>query len=57
MLRAQAADIRFAVRAAALDRASRQEIGVLIPVVFLVLPSVVLVALYPGLVNLRLVLG
>ncbi|MBU6146953.1 MAG: type II secretion system F family protein [Actinomycetales bacterium] len=57
VLRAQAADIRFAVRAAALDRASRQEIGVLIPVVFLVLPSVVLVALYPGLVNLRLVLG
>lgn len=57
VLRAQAADIRFAVRASALDRASRQEIGVLIPVVFLVLPSVVLVALYPGLVTLRLVLG
>ena len=38
-----------------MEAAGRKDIAMLVPIVFLVLPSVVLIALYPGLQSLRLV--
>ncbi len=54
VLRAQAADVRELGRRELLEAGGRKEIGMLVPVVFLVLPVVVVFALYPGLVTLRL---
>jgi tight adherence protein C len=48
VLRAQAADVREESRRAVLEAAGRKEIGMLVPVVFLVLPITVLIALFPG---------
>lgn len=48
----QVRDTRARQRAAALERAGRSDIAMLLPVVFLVLPAVVLVALFPGFVAL-----
>lgn len=48
VLHAQAADARTESRRALMELAGRREVAMLIPVVFLVLPSVVIVALYPG---------
>ena len=48
VLRAQAADLRSQTSRALLESAGRKEIAMLMPVVFLVMPMVVLVALYPG---------
>lgn len=53
--RAQAADLRSDERRRLMEAAGRKDIGMLVPIVFLVLPSVVLIALYPGLQSLRLV--
>jgi len=50
VLRAQAADVREAGRRELIEAAGRKEIGMLVPVVFGVLPTTVLFALYPGLV-------
>ena len=50
VLRAQAADVRAAGRRALLEDGGRREIAMLGPVVFGVLPTTVLFALYPGLV-------
>jgi len=54
VLRAQAADVREQGRRELLEAAGRKEIAMLVPVVFLVLPVVIVFALYPGLVSLRL---
>lgn len=51
-LLAQVRDTRNRHRAAALERAGRSDIAMLLPVVFGVLPAVVIVALYPGFVAL-----
>lgn len=51
-LAAQSEDTRARLRARALERAGRLEAVMLIPIVFLVLPSIVVVAVYPGLVTL-----
>lgn len=48
VLHAQAADARHESRRALMEAAGRREIGMLIPVVFCVLPAVVVIALYPG---------
>lgn len=53
--RAQAADLRSDERRRLMEAAGRKDIAMLVPIVFLVLPSVVLIALYPGLQTLRLV--
>ena len=53
--RAQAADLRSDERRRLMEAAGRKDIAMLVPIVFLVLPSVVLIALYPGLQSLRLV--
>jgi tight adherence protein C len=48
VLHAQAADARNESRRLLMERAGRREIAMLIPVVFFVLPAVVVIALYPG---------
>lgn len=48
VLHAQALDAREESRRLLLERAGRREVGMLIPVIFFVLPAVVVVALYPG---------
>jgi tight adherence protein C len=54
ILRAQADDGREARRRALLELGGRREVLMLIPVVFLIMPVVVVFALYPGLVSLDL---
>jgi tight adherence protein C len=53
-LRAQADDGREAQRRQLLESAGRREVLMLVPVVFLIMPVVVLFALWPGLVTLDL---
>ena len=48
VLRAQAGDARADLHRTLLETAGRKELQMLVPVVFLVLPTVVLVALYPA---------
>ena len=57
VLRAQAADVRAAGRRELLEAGGRREIGMLVPVVFGVLPTTVLFALYPGLVAVSALTG
>ncbi len=52
VLRAQAADVREQHRRGLLEAGGKKEIYMLIPVVFLILPVVVLFALYPGFFSL-----
>jgi len=54
VLRAQAQDVRESGRRAVMDEAGRKEIGMMVPVVFLILPVTVLFAIYPGVAFLRL---
>jgi len=54
VLRTQADDIREDHRRRLLEMGGRREIAMLVPVVFLIMPVVVLFALYPGLVSLEL---
>ena len=53
-LRAQSEDARDSRRRRLLEIGGRREIAMLVPVVFLVMPTVVVFALYPGLVSLDL---
>lgn len=55
VLHAQAADVREAGRRELIEVAARKEVLMMIPVVFLVLPVVVLFAFFPGLLGLQLV--
>lgn len=48
VLREQAADVREAQRRRLMELAGRKEIAMLVPVVFLILPMVVVIALFPG---------
>lgn len=54
VLHAQAADVREAGRRALIEQASRKEIFMMVPVVFLVLPVTVLFAFWPGFIGLSL---
>lgn len=54
VLHAQAADVREAGRRALIEQASRKEILMMVPVVFLVLPVTVLFAFWPGFIGLSL---
>jgi tight adherence protein C len=54
VLRAQAQDVRELTRRRLMEAGGRREIGMMVPVVFLVLPITVLFAVYPGLVVLDL---
>jgi tight adherence protein C len=55
VLHAQAGDVREAGRRALIESGARREVLMMVPVVFLVLPTVVIFAFWPGLVGLRLV--
>ncbi|HVU71990.1 MAG TPA: type II secretion system F family protein [Mycobacteriales bacterium] len=52
VLRAQAVDAREAGRRSLIEAGARKEVQMLVPVVFLVLPTVVVFALYPSVVGL-----
>lgn len=54
VLHAQAADVREAGRRDLIEAASRREVAMMVPVVFLVLPVTVMFAFWPGLVGLSL---
>lgn len=54
VLRGQADDAREAKRRRLMELGGRKEVLMLVPVVFLIMPVVVVFALYPGLVSLRL---
>ena len=53
-LRAQADDVREARRRHLLEMGGRREVAMLVPVVFLILPPLIVFALFPGLVTLDL---
>lgn len=55
LLHAQAADVREAGRRELIEAGARKEVLMMVPVVFVVLPIVVVFAFFPGLVGLRLV--
>jgi tight adherence protein C len=57
VLRAQAADARAHQRNTLIEVAGRKDVAMLIPVVFLILPTVVLIALFPGLRALTQIAG
>lgn len=52
VLRDQAVDVRAARQRALIESAGKREIGMMVPVVFLVLPITVLFALFPGFVSI-----
>jgi tight adherence protein C len=54
VLHAQAADVREAGRRELIETAARKEVLMMVPVVFLVLPTTVMFAFYPGIVGLSL---
>lgn len=54
VLHAQAADVREAGRRELIEAASRREVVMMVPVVFLVLPVTVIFAFWPGFVGLSL---
>jgi tight adherence protein C len=54
VLRAQAQDVRELSRRRLMEASGRKEIGMMVPVVFLILPVTVLFAVYPGLAVLDL---
>lgn len=53
VLRAQATDAREAAKRELLEQAGKKEIGMLVPLVFLILPVTVLFAVFPGIVVLQ----
>lgn len=57
VLRAQAGDARHESRRTLLEAAGQREIAMLVPVVFCILPAVVVIAFYPGMRQLALVAG
>jgi tight adherence protein C len=57
VLHAQAGDVREAARRALIEDGARREVLMMVPVVFLVLPTVVVFAFWPGLAGLHLVVG
>lgn len=52
VLRAQAVDVRELGKRELLEAGGRKEIGMMVPVVFLVLPVTIAFALYPGVISL-----
>ncbi|MHB2023499.1 MAG: type II secretion system F family protein, partial [Mycobacteriales bacterium] len=54
VVRAQAMDVRQLAKRALLESAGKREIAMLLPVVFLILPVVVIFALFPGFYTLSI---
>ena len=57
VLHAQALDAREDAKRSLIERAGRNEIAMLVPLVFLILPLSVLFAVFPGIFLLRLGVG
>lgn len=57
VLRAQAADARETGKRALMESGGKKEIGMMVPVVFLVLPITILFALYPGVIGITMLTG
>lgn len=57
VLRAQALDARADERRRLMESAGRKDVAMLVPIVFLVLPSVVLIALFPAVRSLEVVVS
>ncbi len=57
VLRAQAADVRALGKRQLMEAGGRKEIGMMVPVVFCVLPITIVFALYPGIVAITTVAG
>jgi tight adherence protein C len=55
VLHAQAGDVREAQRRALIESGARREVAMMMPVVFLVLPTTILFAFWPGVIGLRMV--
>lgn len=55
VVRAQAADARADERRRLLETAGRKDVAMLVPIVFLVLPTVIVIAVFPGLRALEVV--
>jgi len=55
VMRAQAADARSAAHQELIETAGRRDVVMLVPVVFLILPTVVVIALFPGIHGLDLI--
>lgn len=55
VLHAQAADVREASRRQLIETGARKEVAMMVPVVFIVLPVVIVFAFFPGLIGLKLV--
>ena len=55
LLRAQAGDVRESAKRQLMESGGRKEIAMMIPVVFLVLPTVVVFAAYPAFTSLTFV--
>jgi tight adherence protein C len=57
VLRAQAADARAADHRQLMEIAGRKDVAMLIPIVFVILPTVVLIALFPGIRGLQMIVN
>jgi tight adherence protein C len=55
VLRAQAADVREAGKRELIEAGGRKEIGMMVPIVFIVLPVTVLFAFFPGVIGLQMI--
>jgi tight adherence protein C len=55
VLHAQAGDVREARRRSLIESGARREIAMMVPVVFLVLPTTIIFAFWPGVIGLRMV--
>lgn len=55
VLHAQAGDVRESQRRSLIESGAKREVAMMVPVVFLVMPTTVLFAFWPGVVGLRLV--
>lgn len=55
VLHAQAGDVREARRRALIESGARKEVAMMVPVVFLVLPTTIVFAFWPGVIGLRMV--
>jgi tight adherence protein C len=55
VLHAQAGDVREARRRSLIESGARREVAMMVPVVFLVLPTTIIFAFWPGVIGLRMV--
>ena len=55
VLHAQAGDVREARRRALIESGARREVAMMVPVVFLVLPTTIVFAFWPGVIGLQMV--